>query len=133
MNYKSIILVALLVPIFCHSQSNEEHVFTLEERVTTIEAKIKKQILKIVSLEKNDNATLKKTIKTIPITYRKKYLCELFAWMFGWYLATYAFTRMGIETTPINTFPHCFCLFMIVHHGLWHNSEQPVLIFELND
>jgi hypothetical protein len=41
MNYKSMILVALLLPVFCHSQSNEKHVTDLEEKhVTDLEKRL---------------------------------------------------------------------------------------------
>ena len=65
------IFVALLFSVLCHSQSNEEHVAALEERVTTLEAKIKQYMLEIVLLVKKDNATIKKTTKIMNATTEK--------------------------------------------------------------
>ena len=117
------ILVALLFPIFCQSQS--------EERVTTIETKIKKQILKIASLEKNDNATLKKTIKSTPLTPRAKYLYGLLGAMITWSLTEYAFT-VGFERDRF-TFLKSFCRFTIVLLLIWPKYRNYALEAMLNE
>ena len=99
MNHKSMVLAALLFPVFCHSQSNEERVVTLDERITTVEAKVRKQMLKIVLLEKKDNATLRKTIKTIHANCIKEHLYNLLVWTSGYGAAHYMLIFYGLSNS----------------------------------
>ena len=54
------ILVALLLPVFCHSQSNKKHVTNLEERLATLEV----HVLEIVSLVNKNKKAINAAMET---------------------------------------------------------------------
>ena len=62
------ILVALLLPVFCHSQSNKKHVTTVnEEHVTNLEerlATLEVYVLEIVSLVNKNKEAINAAMET---------------------------------------------------------------------
>ena len=62
------LLITLLLPAFCYSQNNEEHISDLEEPVSTVKV------------------TLRKTIEPTPLTPIEQYLANLFGAMITWSL-----------------------------------------------
>ena len=113
MNYKNMLLVALLLPAFCYSQNNEEHISDLEEPVSTVKV------------------TLRKTIKPTPMTPREQYLYGLLGAMITWSLTEYAFT-VGFERDRF-TFLKSFCRFTIVLLLIWPKYRNYALEAMLNE
>lgn len=89
------LLITLLLPAFCYSQNNEEHISDLEERVSTVKV------------------TLRKTIKPTPMTPREQYLVGLLGAMITWSLLEYTFT-VGFERDRF-TFLDSFCRFTTMY------------------
>ena len=107
------LLVALLLPAFCYSQNNEEHISDLEEPVSTVKV------------------TLRKTIKPTPMTPREQYLYGLLGAMITWSLTEYAFT-VGFERDRF-TFLKSFCRFTIVLLLIWPKYRNYALEAMLNE
>jgi hypothetical protein len=107
MNYKSMLLITLLLPAFCYSQNNEEHISDLEEPVSTVKV------------------TLRKTIKPTPMTPREQYLYALLGAMITWSLTEYAFTSVGFEN--YSAFLESFCRFIIMHNLIWPTYQNYAL------
>ena len=97
MNHKSMVLIALLLPVFCCSQNSEEHVAALEEHVASLETKINKHMLEIVSLVKQSNATIRKTIETMHTNFVEQHLYRFLVWTLTHVVAHHALIFSGLK------------------------------------